>query len=253
MEKSVLFIGKEPGFLAKAMIKSIRDHDFEVKVYPPDPSYLSNFEGDFPPVFLVYMEGDIQGFESTLKYLQGVIAKSSGELSLFIVGSKGELDFVHEIIPPAFIDRMYTRPIDPKDIIDDLKKVSKSGKSLGQRILIVDDDPLVLRTIKGWLSAKYTVFMATSGSDAMEFLKKNSVDLVLLDYEMPETSGLETFEMIKKIPSLSKIPVIFLTSKDDKETVKKVLDAHPEKYILKTMPQAMIVKTIDSFFLGKSV
>lgn len=36
MEKSVLFIGKEPGFLAKAMIKSIRDNEYEVKVYPPD-------------------------------------------------------------------------------------------------------------------------------------------------------------------------------------------------------------------------
>ncbi len=252
MGKRLLFIGKDPGFLAKAMIKSLKDRDFEVELSLPDPSFISTFEGNFPPVLLVYMEDDIQGFESTLKYLQGVIAQSNGELSLFIIGSKGELDFVHEIIPPAFIDRMYTRPVDPKDVIDDLNKVSRSGRSLGQRILIVDDDPLVLRTIKGWLSDRYTVFMATSGTDAMEFLKKNSVDLILLDYEMPETSGLETFGMIKKMPALSKIPVIFLTSKDDKETVKKVLDAHPEKYILKTMPQAKIVKSIESFFLGDS-
>ncbi len=245
-----MFVGKDPGFLAKAMIKSLKDREYEVELSLPDPSFLSTFEGNFPPVFLVYMEGDIQGFESTLKYLQEVMSGGKGEYSLFIVGSKSELDFVHEIISPAFIDRMYTRPVDPKDIILDLGKVFMSGRSLGQRILIVDDDPLVLRTIKGWLSAKYTVFMATSGTDAMEFLKKNSVDLILLDYEMPETSGLETFGMIRKTPALSKIPVIFLTAKDDKETVKKVLDAHPDKYILKTMPQEKIVSSIESFFLG---
>ena len=251
MEKTLLFIGKEPGFLAKAMIKSLEEHGYTVRVVSSDPSCLAGQEDAFPPVFLVYMEGDIQGFESTLKYLQGVIAQNRAERSLFIIGSKVELDFVHEIIPAAFIDRMFTRPVDPKDIIVDLDKVFESGKSLGQRILVVDDDPLVLRTIKAWLSQKYTVFMAASGSDAIEFLKKKHVDLLLLDYEMPECSGLETFELIKKNTLLSKTPVIFLTAKDDKETVKKLLDAHPEKYILKTMAPQKIVESIDAFFKGE--
>ncbi|MBQ3798808.1 MAG: response regulator [Treponema sp.] len=251
MEKSVLFVGKDPGFLAKAMIKSLKEREYDVKISLPDPSFLSTYEGNFPPVFLVYIEGDIQGFESTLRYLQDVIVKGGGGQTLLIVGSKGELDFVNEIISPSCIGKIYTRPVDPKNIIDDLDGMLVSGRRLGQKILIVDDDPILLRTIKDWLSDKYSVFMASGGADAMDFLKKNAVDLVLLDYEMPGTSGLETFEMMKRIPSLARIPVIFLTSKDDKDTVTKVLGAHPEKYILKTMPQAMIVRTIDSFFMGK--
>ena len=94
MEKTLLFIGKEPGFLAKAMIKSLEEHGYTVRVVSSDSSCLAGQEDAFPPVFLVYMEGDIQGFESTLKYLQGVIAQNRAERSLFIVGSKVELDFV---------------------------------------------------------------------------------------------------------------------------------------------------------------
>ena len=122
---------------------------------------------------------------------------------------------------------------------------------MGRKILIVDDDPILLRTMKAWLDQKYTVYMSNSGKDAIEFLKVNDVDLVLLDYEMPETSGLETFEIMKRDAELYRIPVIFLTAKDDRETVEKVLDAHPEKYILKTLPQIKITKSIDAFFAGE--
>ncbi len=251
MERRVLFICKEPGFLAKAMIKSLEEHHYEVDLSHPDPANLSANEANFPPIFLIYMEDNIQGFESTLKYLEEAITKNHGEQRLFIVGSKAELDFVHDIIPPEYVEKMFTRPVDPKDIIMHMDKALEGNQSLGKRILVVDDDPLLLRTIKEWLSSKYTVYMASSGKDAIEFLKVNPVDLVLLDYGMPETSGLETFEIMKQDYPLSKIPVIFLTSKDDRSTVEKVLDAHPEKYILKTLPQIRITRSIDAFFKGK--
>ena len=252
MEKRVLFICKEPGFLAKAMIKSLEEHHYEVDISHPDSAILSSREGDFPPVFLLYMEDNIQGFEECLKYLQDTIAKNHGAHRLYIIGSKGELDFVHDIIPPEYVDKMFTRPVDPKDVILELdKSLSGSSDGMGRKILIVDDDPILLRTMKAWLDQKYTVYMSNSGKDAIEFLKVNDVDLVLLDYEMPETSGLETFEIMKRDAELYRIPVIFLTAKDDRETVEKVLDAHPEKYILKTLPQIKITKSIDAFFAGE--
>ena len=112
----------------------------------------------------------------------------------------------------------------------------------------MDDDGTMLRTIKGWLSEKYQVFMVNSGVSAITFLAKNQVDLILLDYEMPVTPGPKVLEMLRSESATSDIPVMFLTVKSDKESVMQVLSLKPEKYLLKTMPPAELVANIVEFF-----
>lgn len=73
-------------------------------------------------------------------------------------------------------------------------------------------------------------------------------DLILLDYEMPVCSGQQFLEMIRAEVSTSMIPVIFLTAKGDKESVKSVLALKPAGYLLKTMAAEQIVESIDNFF-----
>ncbi len=90
--------------------------------------------------------------------------------------------------------------------------------------------------------------MVTSGMNAIQFLAKNEVDLVLLDYEMPVTSGPQVLEMMKSEPQTASIPVMFLTAKGDKESVMSVLALKPEKYLLKTLKQDELIANIDEFF-----
>ena len=73
-------------------------------------------------------------------------------------------------------------------------------------------------------------------------------DLILLDYEMPVIDGRQVLEMIRSESDFSAVPVIFLTSKNDKESIMKVLNLKPEGYLLKTMKPAEIVKAVDDFF-----
>ena len=113
---------------------------------------------------------------------------------------------------------------------------------------MVDDDGTMLRTIKTWLSEKYQVFMANSGMSAITFLAKNPVDLILLDYEMPITTGPKVLEMLRSEVATSNIPVMFLTNKSEKESVMQVLALKPEKYLLKTMPPEELIASIDEFF-----
>ncbi len=124
---------------------------------------------------------------------------------------------------------------------------AESGK---KRILVVDDDGVMLRAMNNWLSKKYEVFLANSGMNAITLLSQRKVDLILLDYEMPVASGLQVFEMLKNESSTAEIPVIFLTGKDDKDTVMKVLSSKPKKYLLKTLPPEELVEAVDSFFRG---
>ena len=90
--------------------------------------------------------------------------------------------------------------------------------------------------------------MASSAAMAISFLATNKPDLILLDYEMPVCSGPQFLEMIRAEISTSRIPVIFLTAKGDKESVKSVLALKPAGYLLKTMNAEQIVENIDNFF-----
>ena len=65
---------------------------------------------------------------------------------------------------------------------------------------------------------------------------------------MPVISGAKVLEMIRSEVSTESIPVMFLTTKNDKESVMKVLALKPEKYLLKTMPPQDWIRDIDEFF-----
>ncbi|MBP5250633.1 MAG: response regulator, partial [Lachnospiraceae bacterium] len=107
-------------------------------------------------------------------------------------------------------------------------------------------------TIKGWLEGKYQVYVADGGMSGISLLARHSVDLILLDYEMPIVTGAKVLELIRSEAETADIPVIFLTSKSDKDTVMSVMALKPVKYLLKTSPREDIVKEIDDFFMKEA-
>lgn len=90
--------------------------------------------------------------------------------------------------------------------------------------------------------------MANSGMAAITWLVSNHADLILLDYEMPITSGPQVLEMIRSDPELADIPIIFLTDVDDKESIMKVLELKPADYLLKTIDKKELQDKINNFF-----
>ena len=73
-------------------------------------------------------------------------------------------------------------------------------------------------------------------------------DLILLDYDMPITTGPQVMEMIRSEQNYRDIPIIFLTGKSDRESIMKVMRLKPQGYFLKTMPRDEIVRSIDNYF-----
>ena len=82
------------------------------------------------------------------------------------------------------------------------------------------------------------------------YLATNRPDLILLDYEMPVTTGPQVLEMIRSESKTSDIPVIFLTGKGDKESVMKVVSLKPNGYLLKTMKKDELLKSVADFFMS---
>lgn len=251
MERRILFISEQKNFLVSAMTKSLTDAKFEVIKTEPSTAEIKGIV-NLPDIFVVYLEGDINAFSTTLSYLKELMTEEIKDRALYLIGNQKEIEMAYDIVPSNFVSYAFTRPVNMKDVINKINVVisNEFGATPGvKKILVVDDDSVMLRTMKMWL-AGYDVYMANSGMNAIQFLAQNTVDLILLDYEMPVASGLQVFEMLKADEKTARIPIIFLTSKDDKDTVMKVISAKPEKYLLKSMKPEELVNAVDDFFKG---
>ena len=246
MDKRILLIGDSKSFMVTSIAKELKEEGFEVTQSTSDVTQIERIENK-PNVYLIYVE-DLDEMMEFFVYLRDRVVES--DISISIIGSPDEIEKIYNTTTKSKIAAVFERPVNVKELAREMLKVVENEEIRLQKkkILVVDDDGTMLRTIKSWLSEKYQVFMVNSGMSAITFLAKNKVDLILLDYEMPVTPGPKVLEMLRSEPSLSDIPVMFLTVKGDKESVMKVLSLKPEKYLLKTMPPAELLANIDEFF-----
>lgn len=99
------------------------------------------------------------------------------------------------------------------------------------KILIVDDEPQIRRVLRTTLiSQGYTVAEATSGDEALDQLRTERPDLILLDVNMPGRSGLETCSEIR---ATSDVPIIMLTVRNTERDKVQALDAGADDYVVK--------------------
>lgn len=120
-----------------------------------------------------------------------------------------------------------------------------------KHVLVIDDNPILLRNMKGMLSEKYRVSMATSAAQGMKVLMSDRPDIVILDYEMPVVDGKQTLEMIRAEESIKDIPVIFLTGIADKDHVDSVIELHPSGYFIKPPIQSKMISAIEDILNKK--
>ena len=120
-----------------------------------------------------------------------------------------------------------------------------------RKILVVDDSDFMRRTMLELLGDDYEVLTAGSGLSAIKSITLTRPDLILLDYEMPVCSGSQILEMLRSERELTDIPVIFLTCRVDRESVKKAIMLRPEGYLSKSLPPESIKREIDHFFERK--
>lgn len=113
-------------------------------------------------------------------------------------------------------------------------------------ILVVDDDAMNLKRTKLILQKHYDVLFAESGEEALDVLKSEKVDMVLLDIAMPNMNGIETFEHMRE-DSID-IPVIFLTASGDEDDVLDALSLGAINYLKKPyVPQELLKRVAKGF------
>ena len=242
--QNIMVVTEKNGFIARAMAEQLKELEYNVFSTELDVQLLAKLNDTYEAIVL-YIEGDIEEKTQELVYLRDRAVEE--ELPVFYIGVN--VSALQSIIPAHMLKEVFQRPIDVKIVSKEIDKYIKNhGKHMKKKILVVDDSGAMLRNVKGWLEDKYHVILANSGAMAIKYLATDRPDLVLLDYEMPVVDGSQVLEMIRTEMEFSDIPVIFLTSKNDKASIMKVMALKPEGYILKSTDPELIKQEIDEFF-----
>ena len=243
-KQEILIVAEKTGFLSRAIAEQLEKYGYEVTLTELDMQKLFEVQESVEAV-LLYVENEIQSYTQEILYLRDKVVEE--DTPVFFIGE--DIRGLRGIIPEHIIKEFFERPVDVKVSAKKIDSYLKLyGKHVKKKILVVDDSGAVLRSVKAWLEEKYQVILANSGAMAIKYLATNRPDLVLLDYEMPVVDGRQVLEMMRTEMEFSNIPVIFLTSKNDKESIMKVMELKPEGYILKSTPPKQILQKIDNFF-----
>lgn len=121
-------------------------------------------------------------------------------------------------------------------------------------ILIVDDSKIVRRVLSVTMGKYFVkpiydqlnIFEAEDGLEAMKCLKENKVEIILLDWNMPNMTGEEVVEEVRKNKEWNKIRIIMATTEGSKSSVLKMLKKGANGYMVKPFNQAAVFKTLDN-------
>lgn len=173
-------------------------------------------------------------------------------IPLFVVGDPTEIEAIRGTITPNLVGREFQRPVNIKDVVSEIHKYLLEHVGIERKIILaVDDSGVMLNSIKNWLGDKYQVLLADSGLMAVKSITITRPDLIILDYEMPVVDGKQVLAMIRSERDFADIPVIFLTGRQDKESIMDVMELKPDGYLLKTMKPYAVRQYIDEFFIKR--
>ena len=129
------------------------------------------------------------------------------------------------------------------------KKSAVQGITGGFKIVAADDEADI-RTVlqKGLEVSGHSVILAVDGEDALQKIKDEKPDLVILDIRMPKLDGIQTLQIIKKDPATKKLPVIMLTGNSSDEDLLKGYMYGADYYITKPFKLQTILNGIALVF-----
>lgn len=192
----------------------------------------------------------------TYEQFQKVFEKQSPQFSMLFDTGKGYFSFC--MTTTDLTQREDGVSIISENAMAEVEKYLNQNKEENivsnrkKKVLVVDDSVFMLKMMQELLGNDYEVLTATSGLSAIRSMTLDRPDLIILDYEMPVCDGSQILEMIRSEEEFADIPIIFLTSRVNRESVEKVIALKPAGYLSKSLPPESIKKEVDRFFEQKA-
>ena len=125
----------------------------------------------------------------------------------------------------------------------------QSDATTAKTVLIVEDNELNMKLFNDLLEAHgYRVLQTREGLSALDIAREHKPDLILMDIQLPEVSGIEVTKWLKEDDELRSIPVVAVTAFAMKGDEQKIREGGCEAYISKPISVASFLSTINGFF-----
>jgi two-component system cell cycle response regulator DivK len=125
---------------------------------------------------------------------------------------------------------------------------NESANGSAKTVLVVEDNELNMKLFHDLLEAHgYNILQTKDGMDALRIAREHKPDLILMDIQLPEVSGLEVTKWIKEDDNLRSIPVIAVTAFAMKGDEEKIRDGGCEAYIAKPISVTNFLETVQKF------
>ena len=119
---------------------------------------------------------------------------------------------------------------------------------MSKKVLIVEDNELNMKLFHDLLQAHgYSIVQTRSGKDVLDIARTESPDLILMDIQLPEISGLDVTKQLKEDSDLKKIPVVAVTAFAMKGDEQKIREGGCEDYISKPISVSGFIETIQKY------
>ena len=121
----------------------------------------------------------------------------------------------------------------------------------GARVLVVDDDPLIVALLQAVLEdARFTIDVATNGTDALESATSSPPDVVILDVMMPGLDGYDVCRALRAHPSTKDIRIVMLTAKAEQIDREEALRAGADGFFTKPFSPLELIEAVNAALNG---
>jgi two-component system, cell cycle response regulator DivK len=128
------------------------------------------------------------------------------------------------------------------------RRSDSKDEAMSKRVLIVEDNELNMKLFHDLLEAHgYATLQTKDGLEALQLARQHRPDLILMDIQLPEVSGLEVAKWIKEDDDLKAIPIIAVTAFAMKGDEEKIREGGCEAYIAKPISIAHFLETVKRF------
>ena len=229
---SILLIVEDDPHYARVLLDLARDEGFKVLVASNGAEALSVARQYLPTaISLDVFLPDMLGW-TVLNHLKQDPATRHIPVQMLTLDEDRQHGLAHGAF--AFL----TKPTSPGALRSSLGRIKEYASPRRKRLLIVEDNPAEQFTVQQLLAHDdVDLTTAATGSEALEFVRDQPFDCVVLDLRLPDMSGFDVLESVRDNPSLSDLPVVVFTGKE----LSPEEDAR-----LRTLARSVVVKGVES-------
>ncbi len=258
--QNAVFILHKMSIIARGLERKLTDRGIRVTAVTDQYDSLPSLASE-TGVYVLYLPENVTEGSAEYSFLEQVCSLLSDiQSSVLVIGEARHKSELSGKFPILDTSRWFVKPVNPDLFCAEVTELcggdasvsdAPAGASSGaataasntaeKKIFLVDDDPAFAAMVRTWLKDTYKTYVGTDGMQAVNFLRKNPVDLVLLDYDMPVVNGPQVLQMLREDPATAEIPIIFLTGVATEEEIRQLKELNPDGYILKATPKEKLL------------